>query len=203
MRILAFVLSGAIALAQAQTTTTITGPVVDAFGNPYTGSITIQSQARTATGFAITGTSRTVPVTNGAIIGLTLVPNDISIPNPTSYRAVFANNDIWMCIVPPSPTPVAWTMACTTPPNTGQAIPFSQIIPCPADGNVIGTVSGITSCLPGVPAAPPSGNWCLQSMDGAAPVWIRCSPYTTWDSLPISMLWSGLTGEWIDQFSLK
>jgi hypothetical protein len=158
-------------------TTTITGPVSDSFGNPYTGSITIQSQARTGTGFAITGTVRIVQATNGAIAGLALVPNDTSVPNLTSYRAVFSNNNVWTCIVPTSTTPVTWTMACTpntTPPGIGDAFPVSQIIPCPVNGNVIGTVNGSTSCLPAVPPPPAgSGTWCLVAINGTLQ-WILC-----------------------------
>jgi hypothetical protein len=138
-------------LASAQPTpTTIVGPVVDGFGNPYTGSFVVQSQAKTNTGWVVTGTVRTVYVNAGVIGALALIPNDTSVPNLTSYAVRFANNDQWFCIVPTSSTPVAFTAACSPggqPPNVGQSFPVSQLIPCP-NGLFVGAAGGITQCLP-------------------------------------------------------
>jgi len=101
------------AFAQVDTTT-IVGPVYDPFGNPYSGSFTVQSQAKTNTGWAITGTKRTVVVQGGAIQAFSLVPNDTSTPNLTSYLVTFANSDTWTCIVPTVTLPVTTTVTTTS-----------------------------------------------------------------------------------------
>lgn len=93
--------------------TYIVGPVFDAFGNPYTGSFTVQSQAKTDTGYAITGTVRIVYVTGGVIQSFNLVPNDTSTPNLTSYALQYANGDRWTCIVPTVAAPVSTTVTTT------------------------------------------------------------------------------------------
>jgi len=100
------------AFAQVNTTT-IVGPVYDPFGNPYSGSFTVQSQAKTNTGWAITGTKRTVVVQGGVIQAFSLVPNDTSTPNLTSYLVTFANSDTWTCLVPTVTLPVTTTVTTT------------------------------------------------------------------------------------------
>lgn len=148
----------------AQTATVITGPIKDTFGNPYTGQITFQSQAKTNTGYAITGcgtgnpsTCRSVFVTGGVVNGLALIPNDTSVPNLTSYVATFSNGDLWLCIVPTSASPIAFTAACApnaTAPNVGLSVTASQIIPGVSNGQFLQVANGISTWAPLQAAAP-------------------------------------------------
>jgi len=141
-----------LAFGQVQPTS-IVGPIYDTFGNPYTGSFTVQSQTKTNTGYAITAQPiRTVYVTAGVIGGLSLVPNDTSTPNLTSYLITFANKETWVCIIPTSSSPVGFGQYCApgvTQPTTALPIALSQIMPCPGTGiSVIATVGGIVRCAP-------------------------------------------------------
>ena len=95
------------------TPTTIVGPVLDQFGNRYSGSFTVQGQVKTNFGVSVlgsgTGNVRTVFVNAGVIQPFTLVPNDNSVPNLSSYLVTFANQDKFICIVPTVAAPVATT----------------------------------------------------------------------------------------------
>ena len=132
--------------------TTIIGPIYDSTGGLYTGSFTVQSQAKTNTAWAITGTTRIVYVSGGAIGALALIPNDSSTPNLTSYLVTFANGDKFTCIVQTIATPLPFTQECSPnalAPNVATAISASQVIPAPANGSVMATAAGITSWVPG------------------------------------------------------
>lgn len=152
-KLLVFVAACLSVLGQVQTTS-IVGPVFDAFGNPYTGSFVVRAQAKTNTGWAITGTQRTVFVTGGVIGALSLVPNDTSVPNLTSYQITFANGDSWVCIIPTSTVSISFTSACTpdaTRPNVGSTFSASSVIPSPNNGDVFMTFNGISQWRPFTP----------------------------------------------------
>jgi hypothetical protein len=97
-----------------------------------------------------------VYVVAGTINGLALTPNDTSTPPSTAYKATFANGDVWICQVPSSSTPVAFTAACApnpTPPNSPVPVPPSQIIASPVNNTVLSTINGIVQWT-GAPGAP-------------------------------------------------
>lgn len=106
------------ACIMAQSTTMVTGPVSSATGIPYTGSMTVQSQAKTNFGTVITGTVATVVINAGVITPFSLVPNDTSVQNLTSYAVTFGNQDKWVCVVPTVAAAVSTTASTTASSTT-------------------------------------------------------------------------------------
>lgn len=171
------------AVAQTPTPTTIVGPVFDSVGNAYTGSFTVQSQAKTAYGFAITGTVRTIYVNAGVIQSFTLVPNDSSTPNLTSYAVTYANSDRWLCIVPTVASPVA-TTATTVATNatitvaSGAGIVTGQLVSgvgIPANTTVL-SVSGTSIGLSAAPTGSATVAITFYTTVGFAQI---CTPNAT------------------------
>ena len=191
-----FLLAGQAVFAQGPTPTVLVGPIVDEFNNPVTGVMTIQSQARANTGWVVTGTSRIVYVTGGVISGLSLIPNDTSVPATSSYLVTFQNTspqnpDIWICFVPTSNTPVLFTAACSpnaTAPNVGSSFPVSQLIPGVSNGQVLTVVNGISAWSTG-PLAPNGTNGQILTSNGTAgfgtPLSTLANSYLTNPSLTI------------------
>lgn len=146
IRLTLLALAATAAIFAQPSTTTLVGPVYDAFGQLYGGSMLVQGQVKTNVGYVVAGTTRTVFITSGAV-SLSLVPNDTSLPSGTAYLVTFSNGDKWTCTVPTSGMSIPFVNtgsnggSCT--PNAGLSLPFYQFQ----------SISGDVTITPGSPSS--------------------------------------------------